>query len=69
MDKRSLVSDMKTFVGGGAFITPAQTAKYLRLSPGRMPQMLQGLEHIETKRGRQYFIGDVASRVMEVSKI
>ena len=65
MDKQTLTRDMKAFVGGGSFITPTQTAKYMRLSPGRMPDMLTGLEFFKTKKARQYFIPDVAGRIIE----
>ncbi len=65
MDKQTITRDMKTFVGGGAFITPTQIAKYMRLSPSRMPELLRDLEHIKTKKARQYFIPDVAGRIME----
>ena len=64
MDKQTLVRDMKTFVGGGAFITPTQIAKYMRLSPSRMPELLEALEYIKTGRGRQYFIPDVVARIL-----
>ena len=65
MDKQTLSRDMKTFVGGGAFITQTQTAKYMRLSPGRMPDLLRGLEFFKTGKARQYFIPDVAGRIIE----
>ncbi|MDF2656367.1 MAG: hypothetical protein K0R19_2841 [Bacillota bacterium] len=69
MDKQSLTRDMKAFVGGGAFITPTQTAKYMRLSPGRMPEFLQGLEFIKTGKAKQYHILDVAGRIVEKSQM
>ncbi|MEL7655887.1 MAG: hypothetical protein AAGU75_08265 [Bacillota bacterium] len=69
MDKQSLTRDMKTFVGGGAFITPTQTAKYMRLSPGRMPELLQNLEFVKTGKAKQYFIPDVAGRIIEQSQM
>lgn len=65
MDKETLVRDMKFYVGGGAFITPTQTAKYMRLSLGRMPELLRDLEYYKTGRARQYFIPDVAARIIE----
>lgn len=68
MDKQTLIRDMKSFVGGGAFITPTQTAKYMRLSPGRMPELLQSLDFIKTGKARQYFIPDVAGRIIENSQ-
>lgn len=67
MDKQTLVRDMKSYVGGGAFITPTQTAKYMRLSPSRMRDLLEALDHIKTGKARQYFIPDVAQRILERS--
>lgn len=69
MDKQTLTRDMKSFVGGGAFITPTQTAKYMRLSPGRMPELLQDLEFVKTGKAKQYFIPDVAGRIFEKSQM
>jgi hypothetical protein len=52
MDKQALIRDMKSYVGGGVFITPTQTAKYMRLSPGRMPELLEGLEYYKTRKAK-----------------
>ncbi len=69
MDKQALIRDIKAHVGGGAFITPTQTAKYMRLSTSRMPELLEGLEHIKTGRGRQYFIPDVVARILDKTEM
>lgn len=69
MDKQALTKDIKAYVGGGAFITPTQTAKYMRLSVSRMPDLLEGLEHIKTGRGKQYFIPDVVGRILEKAEM
>ena len=69
MDKQTLTRDMKTYVGGGAFITMTQTARYMRLSVDRMPDMFQGLEFIKTGKAKQYFIPDVAGRIVERSQM
>lgn len=65
MDKQTMVRDMKSYVGGGAFITSTQVARYMRLSTDRMPDMLKDLEFLRTGRAKQYFIPDVAGRIME----
>lgn len=69
MDKQALIKDIKAYVGGGAFITPTQTAKYMRLSPGRMPDLLERLEYFKTGKAKQYFIPDVATRIIELCQM
>jgi hypothetical protein len=69
MDRQTLIRDMKTYVGGGAFITSTQVARYMRLSTDRMPEMLKELEHYRTGRAKQYFIPDVASRIQDRMQI
>lgn len=65
MDRQTLIRDMKSYVGGGAFITSTQIARYVRVSTDRMPEMLKGLEFYRTGRAKQYFIPDVASRIQD----
>jgi len=59
---------MESHNGGSPFISPANLAKYLKRSRDAMPELLRGLDYLETGRGRQYFIPDIASRLMEMRR-
>ena len=65
MEKQTLVRDMKSHVGGAAFINHSQLAKYMKRSREAMPNLLYGLDYLETGREKKYFIPDVAARIME----
>jgi len=69
MDKKALTKSMEEAVKGAAFINQSQLAKYLRRSRTVMPEMLSGLDFLETKREKRYFIPDVAQRLMEQKKM
>jgi len=66
MDKKSLINSMERYVGGSAFINKSQLAKYLRRSRDAMPNLLSGLDYLETKREKKYFIPDVAQKLMDL---
>lgn len=66
MDKQTLVRDLKSYVGGAAFINQSQLAKYLRRSREAIPDLLQGLDYLQTGREKKYFIPDIASRILDL---
>ena len=68
MDKQTLTRSLTIHVEGASFINGCQLAKYLKMSRNAIPDLLQGLEYIESGRSRKYFIPDVAGRLMEVRK-
>lgn len=68
MDRQTLIRDLKSHVNGASFINGGQLARYLKRSRNAMPGLLSGLEYIESGRARQYFIPDVAGRIMEGRK-
>ena len=69
MDKQTLVRDMKQHIGGAAFINHSQLAKYLKRSRQAMPEILCGLDFLETGREKRYFIPDVAQRLIDNRRI
>lgn len=57
MDKRKLIQDMKTYCGGGGFITRQKLAQYMNLKdPHSVDIYLYGLTRVN---GRHYFIPEV----------
>ncbi|MDD4591704.1 MAG: hypothetical protein PHG06_14935 [Parabacteroides sp.] len=66
MDKQTLVRDLKSHVGGAAFINQTQMAKYLKRSREAIPGLLKGLDYLETGREKKYFIPDIAARLLEI---
>ena len=55
---------MRTFVGGGDFISPTEISKWLRISRNRLPELLEGVTPLGNSHKR-YFIPEVAERVIE----
>lgn len=65
MDKQMLIKTMEKHVGGSMFINKTQLAKYLKRSRDSMYELLDGLDYIPKKREKQYFVPDVAERLMK----
>ena len=68
MDKKSLITSMEKFIGGSAFINKSQLAKFLRRSRTAIPDIVSGLDYLETGRERRYFIPDVAQKIMDMRR-
>lgn len=67
MTKRELVADMKSFVGGGGFITSSGIAKYIGVkSHHSIDKYVNGLERIN---GRYYYIADVADSMLRLGGV
>ena len=64
MKKSDLITSMRSFVGGGDFISRPEIAKWLRISRDRVPELVDGLSAVGEKH-RRYFIPDIAERVIE----
>lgn len=64
MTKSELTISMRTFVGGGSFITKPEISKWLRISKDKAPQLVEGLAEFGDKHKR-YFIPEVAERVLQ----
>ena len=47
MNKKELVAGMRTFVGGGDFISSPEIAKWLRVSRDKVPNLLEGVQPLE----------------------
>ena len=70
MDKQLVEREMKTFVGGGSFITATKLARFLQKRDTFAYSLVNGLEKIPAKnKGTIYFIPDVAQRIMEVKRL
>ena len=66
MDKKTLISEMKEHVKTGCFINMTQIASFTGKSPNRLSDILQGLDCLETKKEKKYFIPDVAQRILDI---
>jgi len=69
MNKQTLTQDLKAFVGGAAFINQTQLARYLRRSRGFVPDLVYGLDYLQTGKEKKYFIPDIAERLMDARNI
>ena len=69
MDKQTVTREMKSFVGGGSFITVTKLAKFMGKEKEFAYRLVSGLEKIPGEvKGTKYFIPDVAQRIMEVKQ-
>lgn len=58
MDRRELINDMKTYVGG-SFFTRQKLSEYMGIqNPKNVDKYLQGLERVN---GKFYFVNDIAT--------
>ena len=60
---QSLTRDMTQSIG--AFPNQSQIAVYMGWGRDRTRVMLEGLEFIQEKKSKQYFVRDVAGRILE----
>lgn len=64
MNKTELIKDMKSYTGSG-FITRSKLAGYMgKTNPRHIDKFLEGLDRV----GKNYFIPDVASAIMQEVK-
>jgi hypothetical protein len=56
---------MKSFVGGSGFMNKSQLAKYLKKSHHAIPNLVEGLDRIPGGKSDQYFIPDIAEKILE----
>lgn len=68
MDKKTLAKSMEEYAGS-PFMNQSQLAKYLRLSRHRMPELLTGVDYLETKRERRYFVPDIAQKLVDMKML
>mgnify|MGYP003587038453 CR=1 FL=1 len=64
MDKQTLIKSMKEYTNGTPFINASQIAKFLRRSRDTLPELVRGLDYLQTGREKKYFVPDVAERIM-----
>ena len=65
MNKQDLVRDMKSHIGGGGFITLNQLRKYRHARHENILALVDGLEYFEKGKSKEFFIPDVAARILE----
>lgn len=65
MDKKTLTNEMKEHVKTGCFINMTELASFTGKSRNRLADILQGLDCLETKKEKKYFIPDVAQRILD----
>ena len=64
MTKQELIRDIKQEVG--SFPTISQIAKYMRLGRDTVrSEITAGLDYVEHGRSKQYFVNDIAERILE----
>lgn len=64
MKKSELASEMKKYVGGGSFVGRKELAGFMGYSdPESIDKYLYGLD----KKGRKYFIQDVAENICDMT--
>jgi hypothetical protein len=64
MDKQALIKSMKEYTKGTPFINTSEIARFLRRSRDALPELVGGLDYLQTGREKKYFIPDVAERIM-----
>lgn len=69
MEKRTVISEMKSFNNGSSYITVGKLAKHLGKSKEFVANLVSGLDKLPgEKNGTKYFIPDVAGRIMEARR-
>lgn len=65
MTKRDLIRDMQTETGT-SFPNITQLAKYMGMSRDRVRgELVDGLDYIGSGKAKQYFVADVAERILQ----
>lgn len=63
MNKQELIRDMKKEIGSFPNIT--QIAEYMGTSRKTVrTEIVAGLDYLETGRSKQYFVNDIAARIL-----
>ena len=66
MEKRTVISEMKSFNNGSSYITIGMLAKHLGKSKEFAANLVAGLDRLPgEKNGTKYFVPDVAGRIMD----
>lgn len=66
MEKRTVISEMKSFNNGSSYITIGKLAKHLGKSKEFVANLVEGLDKLPgEKNGTKYFVPDVAGRIMD----
>lgn len=66
MEKRTIISEMKSFNNGSSYITIGKLAKHIGKSKEFAANLVYGLDKLPgEKNGTKYFIPDVAGRIMD----
>lgn len=64
MNRNALEEDLRRAANGSSFISQHQLRKWMGQRYTSMKELVEGLDYIKSKRTIEYFVGDVADRVM-----
>lgn len=69
MEKRTVISEMKSFNNGSSYITLGKLAKHLGKSKEYTANLVSGLDKLPGEvNGSKYFVPDVADRIMDMRR-